>query len=262
MDAFYKKLVQSKYRGAEADKSLLPDYLLIVDDDTYVNLPAVTKQLQKDYNHSWTNQRANAVAGCMIRSRLYEHNFTHTFGGFGLFLNRLALENFMRPLHCPTPIMITVGSNNQTEPPSNDFEQQACWRLAQNSIGETALFRTGMSVADLMYAYASHSPYLDYQRWNSAGYCLHSDWGWGYFINFYFIASHTTDNAAFANVPQERLRPYRGSVIYAGRQTKAVLAQYRECQHKADACTSESHLCHYVTPEQMRGLYKSAPVAS
>ena len=226
-------------------------------------MPAVITQLKQDYLlteptsalEKGTDNQAIAVAGCMVRSRIHEMNFTHTFGGFGLMLNRLAIENFLSPLYCPDRSQ-NVNLTDITFLGLNaNFEQQACYRLRQNLIGEEPLFRPGMSVADLLHAYVADQPYLKYKEWNDVGFCLHSDWVFGYFINFYFIADHTNE-PSFLNVPQSRLRGYRGPQIYAGRQTKAVIAARKECNHQRDACTSESHLCHYVTPDQMKSLHQ------
>lgn len=251
-DAFFKLL--QTYSGKDGTTTmLLPDFLAIVDDDTYLNMPAVVQQLEVDYptNTDPQNKQAYAVSGCMIRSRLYEHNFTHPFGGFGMFLNRQALENFMLPLNCSAK----RGLATELDHIHGDFSDLACWRLKQNSIGEQPLFHDGMSIADLMRAYVSNQPYLQHRKWENVGYCLHSDWMWGYFSNYYPVSSHTAD-ASFSDVPQDRMRAYRGSTIYAGRQTREVIAARRECDNKGDVCTTKSHLCHYVTPEQMQKLQR------
>jgi len=217
-----------------------PDYLAVVDDDSYLQVPAVLKELSL--------QPPGARAGCMIRSRLYEQNFTHPFGGYGLFLHQSALESLVLPIHCKDE---SIESEDHHR---DDFNTLACWRLQQDSLGERNLFRNGMSVLELMQTYSLQSPYLQHQQWKDTGYCLHSDWMWGYILNFYPVIPHTQD-VAFAQVPQDRLQGYRGSTIYAGKQTKQVIAERKECDNKGDACNKDSHVCHYATPEHMKALF-------
>jgi hypothetical protein len=50
----------------------LPDYLIIMDDDTWVNLDNVLQYIPNEY----PMDEPHAVAGCMIRSNIYKHNFT------------------------------------------------------------------------------------------------------------------------------------------------------------------------------------------
>lgn len=221
----------------------IPDYLFVMDDDTYVNMANVTNFLPGNY----PADQALAVAGCMIRSDLVKHNFTIPFGGFGMIFTRPAIENFLRPIHC----------QNRSENNDDEFLRLACWRLSQNPIGELPLFKEGMNVVDLMQAYVSNQPYQNYKEWNEVGFCLHSDWLWGYFVNFYHIAVRTVD-PTFRHLLEERLRGYMDSLIYAGGQTSAVRPERKECDNKADKCTADSHLCHYVTPDQMRNLHDVA----
>jgi hypothetical protein len=96
--------------------------------------------------------------------------------------------------------------------------------LAQNSIGKQKLVRPGISVADFLKAYVSDQPYLQHKEWNNRG-CEAT------LSIIYPVVAHTSD-PYFANVPQDRLRVYRGgSIIYAGRQTKDFLADRKDCDH-------------------------------
>jgi hypothetical protein len=179
-DGFYAVL--SSYK--ETGKSL-PDYLFIMDDDTYVNINEVSPFLQTAY----PAHEAYAVAGCMIRSRVGEHNFTIPFGGWGTILTRPAIENFQKPLFCE-PYQYNSKNVTLTTAGDDDFANLACWRLSQDPVGEASVFVEGMSVAELMHAYVKHFRYLAIDQWEptSVGFCMHSDWVWGYFVNFYHIA--------------------------------------------------------------------------
>jgi hypothetical protein len=90
-DGFYAVLSSYKDTGKP-----LPDYLFTMDDDTYINMNEVAPFLQTKY----PAHKACAVAGCMIRSRMKEQNFTSPFGGFATILSRPAIENFQKPLFC------------------------------------------------------------------------------------------------------------------------------------------------------------------
>jgi hypothetical protein len=251
-DGFFATLSSYKESGTS-----LPDYLVVMDDDTYMNMNNVAPFLQTAY----PAHEAHAVAGCMIRSRVREHNFTIPFGGWGTIFSRPAIENFQKALYCQqyqynhnttlAPVLSSGDGDGK-----DDFTNLACWRLSQDSIGEAAVFVEGMSVAELMHAYVKNFKYTDISQWkrSSIGFCLHSDWAWGYFVNFYFVAIHS-DNPKFEHLLEDRLRGYDGSLIYAGKQTPAVRAQQKQCLNKKEFCFASSHICHYITPDAMDKLH-------
>ena len=211
----------------------LPDYLIIADDDTWINLPMVSAHLLEHF----PSHQPTAVAGCRMRwSMKKSHNpdFTIPFGGFGSILTKAALERLMRPIHCDDP---------------DQWVQAVCRRLQDNSIGEQPLFRPGRSVADLMIRYAFDQPHLDVAKWNDVGFCLHSDWNLAFYVNFYGISD---------GVGVDRLHPYRDSeILFVRRKFWNALAAEGECAHNSDeTCGRGAHFCHYVTPEHMRRLHR------
>jgi hypothetical protein len=145
----------------------------------------------------------------------------------------------MRPVHCPAA-------------PLDDFSASACRRLANNQIGEGPLFQNGMSISDLQQAYASAQPYTHYRNWTT-GFCLHSDWLWGFFSNFYNISKHN-DDAYYHDVPHARMEGYNQSELYAGRATKENEAMRRICDNAKTHCDASSPICHYQTPADMERL--------
>lgn len=217
----------------------LPDYLLVVDDDTYVNVQLIEPELASRF----PSTSAYAVAGCMIRPRgddKSKANFTFPHGGFGLVLSKPVLVNFLHPIHCWN----VARRDNDVD----GFASKVCSQLADNLIGEQPLFQDGMSVLDLIQAYVSHYHYIDYKNWKAPGYCVHSDWVWGYFINAYKLAG----NAVFLDSPEDRLRPYWNSSAVLDVEPRD------ECFHdnKNLPCSVDSHFCHYTPPEQMRDLHE------
>ena len=209
----------------------LPDYLIIADDDTWVNMPLLTQELLQ----SFPSHQATAVAGCRMRwSMKKSHNpdLTIPFGGFGSILTRAALERLIRPIHCED---------------DDEWIQSVCRRMQENSIGEQPLFRPGMSVADLMLKYTFDQPYLDVAKWNDVGFCLHSDWNLAFYVIFYGISE---------GEDVDRIRLYRESETVLVRRRRWVDFRRGECHHMADdSCSPDAHICHYVTPDHMEWLH-------
>lgn len=228
--------VIDKYRALQpthGDKAL-PDYLFIADDDTYVNFEHF-----EQYMSTFDAAVPRAVAGCIVRSPIWEVNFTIPFGGFGMVFSRGAIQNYMRPVHCSGDAM-------------DDFSESACRRIKQDQIGERHLFQDGMSISDLQVAYASWQPYVGYKNWTT-GFCLHSDWMWGFFSNFYNISKHN-DEKVWKDVPHARMDGYNLSEIYAGKNDAHHAGLKRICNNEKENCHASSHICHYQGPEDMQRL--------
>ena len=81
----------------------------------------------------------------------------------------------------------------------DEFERLVCSKIKEDMIGESFLFETGMSVADLMYKYVTHWKFVNAeQHWKrthprdynkaqtTGGFCMHADWVIGYFVNQYY----------------------------------------------------------------------------
>jgi hypothetical protein len=221
----------------------LPDYLIIMDDDSYYQLEFVQDELRR-----YRPETAQVLAGCLFHNRIkekkskVEHNFTFPFGGYGTILSRGAIANLMRPVYC---------QNRQRD----EFEETACQRLDENQLEEKYLFREGMSIGELMEAYAASQPYKGHANWTH-GFCLHSDWALSFFLNFYYI-SNDFRNSSQLDIPHNQMAGYMGSdyfVVYT-RRAKRRKVQYGQCNNDSPAkCTNSSHICHYQTPESMELL--------
>ena len=175
------------------DVLLLPDYLIVGDDDTWINIVALKSSLPKMYPPN----EPRAVAGCLLRFEPRYAYFTTPFGGFGLILTRSTLFNLLRPIDCSFQDTKHTERPVESRPPfskDSDFDALVCWRLEQNLIGEREVFRRGMSLLDMMYEYSVAAPYLQVEQWGNSSFCLHSDWVWGYLINYYHMARHSSLN--------------------------------------------------------------------
>ena len=156
----------------------IPDYLFIIDDDTYLNVDRLIPDLQAVQNYTAIPNQPVVHTGCMYR--FFKGDVMYPHGGYGTYLNKGAIERFLRPIYC----------QNSTHNNSRYNDQQNylnCWRIEQNFISEKQFFSNGMSVNDLMYAFTSKYMFTQVNQWTDVGYCFHSDHALGYFITFYNI---------------------------------------------------------------------------
>jgi hypothetical protein len=63
----------------------LPDYLIIVDDDTHLNLPMIHEYFQSDPTYFTA---ARTIAGCLVRKPVFQLHFTTSIGGHGIFFSK------------------------------------------------------------------------------------------------------------------------------------------------------------------------------
>ena len=77
----FLQLMQNTYNQTnnQTNHTAFPDYLIIMDDDTYYNMELVSSYLQNNDPNV-----PKAIAGCMVRGDQY----SIPFGGFGLILSR------------------------------------------------------------------------------------------------------------------------------------------------------------------------------
>jgi hypothetical protein len=203
----------------------IPDFLFVIDDDTYINMD----RLVPDLVHNYPVQQPYAVAGCNF-DFLTVSGITFPYGGFGSFITKEAIARLIQPFYCDG---------------RDEHSNLACWRLNINALGEKEFFVPGMSVIDLMQAYGSQLKFTQVDSWKKTGYCLHSDHALAYFINFYHITvpQGTVDRDQRPNDKIRRKYSYIG------------LAGEVECEHERDECRADHRLCHYTTPQQMEELY-------
>jgi hypothetical protein len=170
-----------------AQETSLPDYLLIFDDDTYVNMNRL-----RSYLSTLSSSAPMAIASVLLY--LFNSTIPSWFiqrvllpldvwpsialtiphGGYGTIFSRGLLERLVQPLRCK-------GHHH-----SSLFEANICRQVRLNRIGERTFFRDGMHLIDLMNAYVHNAEYLKVHEWGQGpGFCMHSDWVWAYFVNYY-----------------------------------------------------------------------------
>ena len=194
-----------------------------MDDDTYYNMDLFEQNFR-----GMNSSQDIFYAGCLIRWPIHEVNFTFPHGGFGSIFSRESLRNLFRPINC-------ADSTNSEY--SNT--QAICNQLAENTVGEKKYFANGMNLVELMYYYTATEKYRDINSWKS-GYCMHSDWVMGYFVNYYNVSKHV-DHPYYKDVPHARIEAYKGSVIYSKatgfcKNDEVMKQQFSGCRWDVDIC--------------------------
>lgn len=234
IDGLYQVLQQ--YR----EGTPIPEYLFIIDDDTYLNIAAVKDLLYKDF----PPEQPQLVTGCNFEFLNPKSAFTYPYGGFGSFLSKRSIERLLQPIDCSK-------RDSKDGTVIDPFSRLACWRLNLNSMGEKRFFRDGMSVADLMYRFSSEQPFAQVSTWK-AGYCFHSDHSLAFFLNFYHIA--VPDEEMESNLrPTDR---FREQYKYTALTDEQGQGRRGECSNERERCKLSSLVCHYIQPEQMDDLHE------
>jgi len=253
---FYRKLLQNRDEHQEDYASDLPDYMILVDDDTYYNM-----DLFQNFVRSWKEDPSfpRIEAGCLIKQPLHlGTNFSHPFGGFGLVFSRGSIENLMRPLPCNVN---TGTTSNETH--GDPFYENACRQLKLNWFGETPSFEEGMSVSDLMIAHSSRHAYYSQEALNTRlPFCFHSDWAMGHYMNHYHISSHVSEFSEPDEHYKYHYNWHRGmptvrmgwsfGILYANEKKNPP----RNCKHDGEEkCHVSAMICHHLTGDQIKEIY-------
>ena len=131
----------------------IPDILIIVDDDTSVDIEEVQRHMSTVRDSPYVgNPCCNGMpVGGLSRTGA---------GGAGTFFNRAAIEALSQPIFC----------NDRKREKINSI----CKNLEADRVGEQDVFQQGDSVFDIFYKYSAIRDF-----------CMHSDWAMGYMINAY-----------------------------------------------------------------------------
>jgi hypothetical protein len=182
--ALYKALQRYKNKNTTNDDNSsndsLPDYLMLVDDDTYYDIPRLTPLLQE----TCRNNVATVYVGCLtiLKSQLIQNLYRAApFGGGGVILSKQTLQRLLMPMHCP------ADPPNDDDDDDHDHDNHTstthyddsswCRQLDLNLLGERDVFRNGMTMGELIYQFYNRHPN-----------CYISDWPLAYFIQYYHLA--------------------------------------------------------------------------
>lgn len=233
LDGLYRVLQQ--YAAVNRTGAPVPDYLFIIDDDTYINMDALTTDLLRFY----PVDRPFVVAGCNF-DFLKASGITFPYGGFGSYLTKAAIQRMLQPIYCDG---------------RDDHSSLACWRLNLNALGEKQFFTEGMSVIELMQSYAAKLAFTNVESWTDTGYCFHSDHALAYFINFYHIPVPDGLLVEYGHKPKDKIRRRHSYVALAG-------GNETECRHEKENCLLGHRICHYTAPAQMDRLHAAGLAAA
>lgn len=251
-----------------------PDYLVLADDDLYLDMDAFTNEYLITPSLQKKNQKPEDMlipppsiptvwAGCRIRPPLNKINFTFPFGGYGTFFSREALKRMATPLYCN---QTDVQQHLQQPKHPYDavsaealFQSEACERMkpGMTTMGEVRYYKPGMSIRDLILAYMEQEK----------RFCAHSDWFLAYFVNYYNVSRHTVTQKLYprkpwrfddfmGNVPESRMhtisyKTLDDSEIY---RTKTGNCIYNG---KVADCHEHAKICHYATTTIMKTVFEA-----
>ena len=216
----------------------LPKYLIMIDDDTYLNMTFMIDILSKQYSY----QQPYLLTGCLLRFNKY-NMYRFPFGGYATIMTQKVIVNLIRPIYCTLRNMQRHGLTNDV------FNQKVCSRLQQNLIGEQSYFHDGMSVLDLMYTFSSSLLFTKIDEWNNGtGFCFHSDHALGYFFGYYYIG---VPDRVWSN-------PYStpDNVNERGYSYNYLSREFDTCNNKRLDCGNSTTICHYNNPEHMYDMYR------
>lgn len=245
VDAMFKVLTQ--YRQAD----YFPDYLLLVDDDTWLHLPAVLDTLVTSH----PAMEPHAVAGCRYRfPRKRLESTTIGVGGWGNFFTKAVLQRFVAPIYCSGQTNNNTTTSNGTD--DDEFQKHVCAQLKENLMGEAALFRDGMSVNELVYRYTFYDSFANLSNWNTTNgvaYCFNSDWVYATFVNFY----HLTNRIPYHWRGKDLGMSHERTAAYGGDSNRYQSYVAGQCANGGnDMCTTDSHICHKASPEHLYKLWQ------
>jgi len=207
---------------------ILPDYLFLIDDDTFINV--------RHFN-TYMNEAEKidpsipmVYGGCLIQKTWkfgagetrtsLDWNFP--FGGYGLFFSKGSVERLIHPLHCK----LDGKDDTYIEAPSSNaelqqFEIESCKQLNLNYVNEIDTYKQGSSISDIASQLSARNDF-----------CMHSDWLTGYLANYYPLSTY--DNSTGLNIHQ-----YKNKKCHFERTKK---------------CGKDEHICHYQNPKSFKRM--------
>ena len=125
-------------------KNGLPDYLFLMSDETFVNMPIFPEMIRNFRDRNGTLLAPSfpwTVSGCIRAHDWEDDGFQSKFPllDFGLILSRGLLEIIGEPVFC-----------DESSP-----NREVCVLIRKNRIGERKFFLEGMTLVDMMLEYVS-----------------------------------------------------------------------------------------------------------
>jgi len=169
----FVKLLKEYQRQSSTQfmSKVLPDYIAMVEDDTYVNM-----QLFGEFVNGKNSGIPITYSGCSA-------NLGIQLGGFNLFISKGVIERMITPLTCSfSSKRKKINENSKTSNNLSVWMNVACETLNRSPLGEFDVFNDGMSLADLAYLAASKKTF-----------CMFGGWFMKYLLFEYFLSEPTED---------------------------------------------------------------------
>jgi len=218
-----KAMVQ--YRGRQRSQEF-PDFLIILDDDTYYNMDIFANVFaQKD------PKKTAMTAGCIFTSPI-----RYPQGGIGSIWTKGLLNAITKPIDCnPAKRKKSL--------------QSICNYIQENNFGERRLFQDSMSLLDIVGAYTKQQSFTDYQNWTpeKGGYCLHSDLLWGWLMLMIQRKMHPRLKIQLWELPS------RSGMFHTNATDM--------CANQRDHCQAQTPVCHYQSAESMLRFHEENRLA-
>ena len=143
--------IQSVYQD---NTTSIPDILVLVDDDTSVDIENMKEQM-------FQNGTKDPLIGAACS--FGRGGIRFAYGGYGPFFNKASILPLLQPIYC-----------DERQDDSSKFMRSTCDNLQQNRVGELEVFENGDSIFDIFYKYAALTTF-----------CMHSDWLVGYLVTYH-----------------------------------------------------------------------------
>jgi len=127
------------------------------------------------------------------------------------------------------------------------YEKHACERLKSENalLGEDKYFVPGMNLIDVWSALTKMDPF-----------CMHADWIYGYFINYYRISRNTVHSNGLnwfddreGDFPDDRLHAIPANSEFYRKEEGL-------CKYDG-RCEKNATICHHINETEMRNIHTS-----
>ena len=231
----------------------LPDFLLMVDDDTYLNIPMLFEKELRGRNSTYDRYVA---AGCYHVA----NKISYPYGGYGTVWSRASLQRWGHIIDC-TPEANVRNSTILASIPESEYTygEAVCSRLGENLIGEQSVFNgngnlngvdtvTGrkMRLYDVLEQRATIEPFQDYKNW-TIGYCYHSDTILSIVTELYGLNYEWSMSAVMNS-----RTTFRGGNLVVTEMTGNCLHQQTEASGDHFCNTTMYTSCHYQNAEMIK----------
>jgi hypothetical protein len=235
------------------EEAIFPDFLIIMDDDTYYNMDMFANHFSHNNNKNNNNMDSRKTA--MMAGCIYTSPIRYPQGGIGSIWTRGLLQAISKPIHCH-------DDGGEKKSKMRKSLQSICSYIQENNFGERRLFRDGMSLLDIIGAYTKNQKLTEYQQWTpeTGGYCLHSDLLWGWLMLMIQKKMHPRIKISPWNMTTTTtttiLQATTQNSISTTKVVEGTVNSTDMCGNEKRNCQASFPICHYQSTESMIGYHK------